>query len=143
MPRPWIHTLALLVGCDSVFFQPQVEEPCGVSVTTTAHRTAQGAQVRLGTTCIEDAWNLGSFPTARLDGLAVTSDDGAPLQTGPLAYSPDAEGGVFRFEVSPVAADVRYLRLAGRFVGLSATGEDVVGERFDGQVLIEDVPVVP
>lgn len=143
MLRLWTPALALLIGCDRIFSHPQVEEPCGVSVTTTAHRTEQGAQVRLSTTCIEDAWNLGSFPTARLDGLAVMTNDGAPLQTGALAYSPDPEGGVFRIPVSPVTADARYIRLTGRFVGVDAAGQDVVGERFDGQVLIEEAPAVP
>ena len=133
----------LLVGCDSVLFHPEVEEPCGVTVSATAYRAAETVHVRLATTCVEDAWNLGSWPTARLEGLAVSTTDGAPLQPGPLAYSPDPEGGVFRFEISPVAPELRYLQLAGRFVGLDGQGQEVAGESFDGQVLIADAPVVP
>lgn len=133
----------LLVGCDSVFFHREAEEPCGVTVSATAYRAAETVHVRLATTCVEDAWNLGSWPTARLEGLAVSTADGAPLQAGPPAYSPDPEGGVFRFEVTPVAPELRYLQLAGRFVGLDAKGQEVAGERFDGQVLIAEGPVVP
>lgn len=138
-----VLSLSLLVGCDSVFFHPEVEEPCGVSVIATAHRAAETVHVRLATTCVEDAWNLGSWPSARLEGLAVSTADGAPLQPGPLAYSPDPEGGVFRFETSPVAAEQRYLKLTARFVGLDAAGQEVAGERFDGQVLIAEEAVVP
>lgn len=138
-PRsPSLSLLLLLASACGRFAGLSADEPSVADVYVNVRADGAAARVEIATYGVEGDWSYGAFAGARLDELRVQTLEGQPVATDPPVFTPDPEhGGAFLVSAPALDASVDRLRVAGRFVGLNASGEAEVIRDFDHEVKVE------
>ena len=138
---PRLALFAVLLGASGCGIRSGTwqDEPSVVSVYVIARSDGERVTLEIASTRAEGDWSYGAFPQSRLDGLVVSTLDGAPVQTGIPSFTPASDhGGTLLVPLPALAAGVQQVKVVGEFVGLDEGGAVVMRQDFD-----EVVPLRP
>ena len=128
--------LALLAGLSACNLPSlSSQDPSVPGVYCNLRDAESGLELQISSYGVEGDWTYGAFPSARLDGLEITTDAGARVEPRKQRYVPDrAEGGDFFLTLPPLEPGVQSIHVRTTFVGLDASGVEQISPDFDQDV---------